>query len=232
MGKLTTGRPLTESGEPTDGPALELNPTGSAAELFTESPYPLASSPAAELWSAILQYPERDGSSEPAMLVWVGPDAMELPPHVHVNDSEYFRTLEGEATLVVDGQTHQLGPEDDITIESGCEHYFRNDTDEYVAFYVEAPWVKTIDVQFTFFGMDHDGVFSRDGSYAEPDFLQGILMAEHLYEGTRINAIPFTVQRFLWATLGRVAKAWGREAVDMTYLDDEFWKETVEQPDL
>lgn len=232
MGTIPTGRPLDEDGNPTDGPALQMDPDGPAAEMLAETPYPLASSPAAEMWSAIVQYPERDGSSEPAMLVWLGPDALELPPHAHVNDSEYFRTLEGEVTYVVDGEPHQLGSGEDITIEPGHEHRFRNDTDEYVAFYAELPWAKTIEIQFTFFGMDHDGVFSRDGSYAEPDLFQGLLMSEYLRDGTRITAAPFVVQRLLWATVGRLAKAMGRQATDETYLENEFWEETVEQPDI
>lgn len=229
---LTTGRPLDGDGEPTDGPALELNPDGPAAQLLRESPYPLASSPAAGLWSAIAQYPERDGSPRPAMVVWVAPDSMELPPHVHRHDAEYFRTLRGEVTLVVDGERHYLGPGEDLTIDPGQPHYFRNETDDYVAFYAETPWIRTIEVQFSFFGMDHEGVFSRDGSYAEPDLSQGLLMSEYLQEGTRIESIPFPVQRFLWATVGRVAKLRGREPVDERYLEDEFWAETVEQPDL
>lgn len=229
---ITTGRPLDSDGNPSGGPALELDPDGPAAQLLRESPYPLASSPAAELWSAITQYPERDGSAQPAMLVWVGPDGMELPPHVHRHESEYFRTLRGEVTLVVDGEHHNLGPGDDVTIEPGQTHYFRNDTDDYVAFYAETPWTRTIDVQFTFFGMDHDGVFSRDDSHGKPDLSQGLLMGEYLREGTRITLIPFPVQRFLWATLGRLAKLGGREAVDRTYLDDEYWRRTVEQPEL
>lgn len=229
---IRTGRPLGIDGEPADGPALELESDGPAARLLRESPYPLASSPAAELWSAITQYPERDGSSEPAMVVWVGPDSMELPPHVHLHDSEYFRTLRGEVTLVVDDEHHHLSSGEDITIDPGQPHYFRNNTDDYVAFYAETPWVRTIEVQFTFFGMDHDGVFSRDGSYSEPDLFQGLLMSEYLHERTRITSIPFTVQRLLWATLGQFAKISGRKAVDTAYLNDEFWRETVEQPEL
>jgi mannose-6-phosphate isomerase-like protein (cupin superfamily) len=229
---LTTGRPLDDDGEPTDGPALELDPDGRAAALLRESPYPLASSPAAGLWSAITQYPERDGTDAPAMVVWVGPDGMELPPHVHRHEAEYFRSLRGAVTLVVDDEHHHLGPGDDVTIDPGETHYFRNETDEYVAFYAETPWIRTIEVQFTFFGMDHDGVFSRDGSFAEPDLAQTVLLSEYLRDGTRITAIPYPIQRILWATIGRLAKLRGRQAVDEKYLQTEFWTETVEQPQL
>ncbi|OYR40810.1 cupin 2 conserved barrel domain protein [Halorubrum sp. Ib24] len=227
---ITAGRPLGKDGKLADAPALELDADGPATRLLRESPYPLASSPAAELWSVITQYPERDGSSDPAMVVWASPNSMELPPHVHPYDSEYFRTLRGEVTLVVDDERHHLSPGEDITIDPGQPHYFRNNTDDYVAFYTETPSIRPIEVQFTFFGMDHDGVFSRDDSYSEPDLFQGLLMSEYLHERTRITSIPFSAQRFLWGTLGRFAKMTGREAVDTAYLSDEFWNETVEQP--
>lgn len=232
MKTITTGRPIDESGELVDGPALEVNPDGPAAEMLAKSPYPLASSPSSETWAAILQYPERDGSSEPAMLVWLGPNATELPPHVHTHESEYFRTLRGEVTFVVEGEPHRLGPEEDVTIEPGSEHYFRNDTDEYVAFYAELPWIRTAETQMTSFGMDHDGVFSSDDSYSEPDFIQGLLLSEYLREGTKITVAPFAVQRLMWATVGRVAKAFGRQAIDETYLENRFWEENVEQPEI
>lgn len=232
MKTITTGRPIDQNGELVDGPALEIDPDGPPAEMLAESPYPLASSPSSETWAVIVQHPERDGSSEPAMLVWLGPNATELPPHVHTHESEYFRTLSGEVTFVVEGEPHRLGPEDDVTIDPGSEHYFRNDTDEYVAFYAELPWIRTAETQMTSFGMDHDGVFSSDGSYSEPDFIQGLLLSEYLSEGTKITVAPFAVQRLLWATVGRVAKAFGRQAIDETYLEDQFWEENVEQPDI
>lgn len=232
METITTGRPLDEHGDPTDGPALELATDGPAAEMFAASPNPLASSPATDTWSTVIRYPEDDDPKEPAMLVWLGPDATELPAHVHTNGTEYFRTLEGELTVVVDGEPHRLRPGEEMTVECGREHYFRNDTGDYVAFYVEVPWMKTIETQFTAFGMDHDGVFGDAGGYGEPGFVQGLLLGEYISDGTRITVAPFVVQRILWATVGRVAKAFGRRATDERYLDGEFWERTVEQPEL
>ena len=230
MDSITTGRPLDETGEPAEGPALELDPDGRAVERFAESPHPLASGPGSEMWSTILRYPSRDRTDAPAMLVWLGPDAMELPPHVHPIGSEYFRALRGEVTLVVDGDRHRLSPGQEMTIEAGDEHYFRNETGDYAAFYVEPPWEKTIDTQFTVFGMDHEGIFGDP--YGEPDVLQGLLLAEYVRAGTRITAAPVVLQRVLWATVGRLARALGRQAVDERYLDDEFWLDAVEQPDI
>jgi quercetin dioxygenase-like cupin family protein len=232
MNTITTGRPLDDAGEPTDGPALEIDPDSRAAELFSNSPHALASSPGMDTWSVILQYPEPSDSGDPAMLVWLGPEATELPAHVHTNGTEVLRAVDGELTVVVEDEPTRLSPGDELIIQLGEPHYFSNDTDDQVAFYAEVPWTKTIDTQFMTFGMDHEGVFGTDGEYSEPDFLHALLMFEYIRNGTRMTAVPFVVQRLLWASVGRVAKAMGRSAVDEKYLQDEFWEETVEQPSL
>jgi mannose-6-phosphate isomerase-like protein (cupin superfamily) len=227
---ITTGRPLDENGEPTDGPALEIDPDGRAAELFSDSPHALASSPGMDMWSTILNYPEQSDSGKPAMLVWLGPEATELPAHVHTNETEVLRAVNGDLTVVVEDEPTRLSPGEELTIQLEEPHYFRNDTDDQVAFYAEVPWTKTIDTQFMAFGMDHEGAFGTDGEYGEPDLLYGLLMFEYVRNGTRMTALPFSVQRILWASVGRVAKAAGRSAVNDKYLQDEFWKKTVEQP--
>jgi mannose-6-phosphate isomerase-like protein (cupin superfamily) len=229
---MITGRPLDTTGEPTPGPALEIDPDGRPAELFSNSPHALASSPGMDMWATILNYPEQDDSGDPAMLVWLGPEATELPEHVHPNDAEVFRALKGTLTVVVEGNPIRFSPKEEVAIQPGEPHYFRNDTDEYVAFHAEVPWTKTIDTQFMSFGMDHEGYFGADGEYGEPDFLQGLLMSEYIRDRTRTTVAPFVLQRLLWASVGRIAKATGRRAVDETYLQDDFWESTVEQPEI
>jgi mannose-6-phosphate isomerase-like protein (cupin superfamily) len=228
-GRIRTGRPLDDAGEPTDGPALDVDPDGPAAAAFAESPHALASSPGLGMWTSVLQYPDADGANDPEMLVWLAPDATELPEHVHTNRSERFRVLSGELTVVVDGAPVRVAAGDAVTVEPGEAHSFRNDTDETVAFRATVPWTRTIDMQYTTFGLDHDGKTGEDG---QPGALRGLLLAAYLRDGTRITAAPMTVQRVLWATVGRVATAAGYEAVEERYLRDAYWEATVEQPDL
>jgi mannose-6-phosphate isomerase-like protein (cupin superfamily) len=230
---VATGRPLDERGEPTDGPVLQVDPNGPAADLFRGSSYPLTSSPGARMWSALLEYPDNGMDADPVLLIWLAPNAMELPPHVHTRDTEYFRSLEGELTAVIEGEPHRLASGEDVTIDPGEEHTFRNDTDEFVAFYAELPWKKTAETQFTFCGLDHEGKFgSGNERYGEPGFVYALVMMEYLYDGTILTVLPISVQRLLWATVGRVAKALGHRAVEEKYLRDEFWIEHVEQPEL
>jgi quercetin dioxygenase-like cupin family protein len=226
---ITTGRPLDEDGQPTDGPALELDADGRAADLFAESPHALASGPGSGTWSVLL---DDVGDDRPEMVVWLAPDAAELPPHVHRTGDETFEALTGELTVSVEGESHRLSPGESRTVEPGQQHYFRNDTDGFVAFRVEPPWAKTVTTQYTFFGCDHEGKFGGDGEYGEPGPLHALVLSEAVSEETRIAIGPRVVQRAAWATAGRLAKLLGHEAVEERYLRDEFWRDHVEQPDV
>lgn len=232
METVTTGRPLDSDGEPTDGPALELDPDGRAAELLAEAASPLASSPGLGLWSAILRYPEPEAPERPELLVWLTPDATPLPAHVHTERSEDFECLRGELTVPVDGDDHHLAPGESVTVAPGEQHTFRNDTDDVVAMRATVPWRPTVDTQFTVCGLDHEGTFGRGDGYGEPGFLHGLVMSEAIRDGTRISGAPQAVQRLLWATVGRAASVAGYRAVDERFLRDDYWHGTVEQPDL
>jgi quercetin dioxygenase-like cupin family protein len=231
METLTTGRPL-EDGEPTDGPALELDPDGRAAKLLGDAVSPLASSPGLGLWTAILAYPEPEARERPELLVWLAPGASPLPEHVHTERPERFECLRGELTVPVEGDPNRLGPGEAVTVEVGERHTFRNDTDDLVAVRATVPWRPTVDTQFTVCGLDHEGSFARGDGYGEPGFLHGLVTSEAISDGTRIAGAPHALQRVLWATVGRAARATGHRAVDERFLRDEYWERTVEQPSV
>jgi hypothetical protein len=189
------------------------------------------SSPGTGTWAALLRYPD-DETARPALIAWLAPDASGPPPHIHTDETEYFRSVEGELTLIRDGEPHRLGPGEELTIQPGEAHTFRNDTDGFVAFFSELPSVKNVDAQFTLWGLDHEGAYGTDEEYGEPGLVYGLLVGEALRDEAVFEIAPLAVQRVLWATVGRVAKARGHRAIDEKYLTDEFWEATVEQPEL
>lgn len=228
MPTLTTGRPLDEDGDPLDGPALELDTESRAADLLAESPHALASGPGTGMWSVLLDDPET--ASRPEMVAWLAPDAVEFPAHVHETSPESFEVLSGRLTVFVEGERRVLAPGEEHAVEPGEEHYVRNQTDGFVAFRVTPPWAKTVETQYTFFGLDHEGEFGPDGEFGEPGILYGLVMSETISEETRVTAAPQVFQRATWATLGNVASLLGHEAIERRFLEDEFWREHVEQP--
>lgn len=229
MSLHTTGRPLDEHGEPTDGPALELDPESPAADLLRESPHALASAPGSGTWSVLLDDPDAE---RPEMVLWLAPDATVLPPHVHRTRDETFEALRGDLTVTVDGDPRTLHSGESCTVDPGVPHNFANETDDVVAFRVEPPWAKTVHTQYTVSGLDHEGAFGGGGEYGEPGLLHALVTAEAISEETRLQIAPDALQRALWATVGRAATLLGHRAVREEFLADDYWQRTVEQPSL
>ncbi|WP_276258859.1 cupin domain-containing protein [Haloglomus litoreum] len=228
---LRTGRPLDEQGEPRDGPVLELERGSEATELLRSAPRPLASNPGAGTWGTLLSHPDAGRTDAPELLQWLGPDAGQPPAHRHPAP-ERFEVLRGRLTVVRDGEDRRLDPGDAITVAPGVEHTFRNDTDGFVAFRAELPSMRTVLSLYTTWGLDHEGAFAADGGFAEPDPLHGLVLSEDVYPDTTVTAAPVALQRLLWATAGRVARARGYSGIDRSYLEDAFWRRHVEQPSL
>lgn len=231
MNEMTTGRPLDEHGEPIDGPGLTLDPDGPAARKLQDSPRPLVSSPGAGTWATLLESAEDGESTGPVLLQWLTPDASEPPAHYHPRP-ETFRAVEGELTVVVDGDARRLAPGEEVTVRPDEAHTFRNETDDVVAFTVELSSMRTVRGLFTIWGLDHEGAYAADGGYGEPGLLDALVISEGLRGDTTMTTLPPVVQRLLWATVGRAAKALGYQGVDETFVSDEFWERTVEQPRL
>lgn len=227
----TTGRPLDDQGEPTDGPSLELDPTGPAAQLLRESPRPLVSSPGAGTWATLLETADDGESSSPVLLQWLAPDATEPPSHYHPR-TESFSAIDGELTVVVDGDIRHIAAGESITVDRGTEHTFRNDTEDTVAFTVDLSSMRTAKGLFSIWGLDHTGAFGSDGEYGEPGLIHALLITEGLRGDTTMTTLPPSVQRVLWATVGPVARALGHRGIESTFFTDEFWERAVEQPQL
>lgn len=229
--RLTTGRPLDDGGDPVDAHALALDPDGPAADLLRDAPHPLVSSPGAGTWATLLASAAAAADDRPRLLQWLAPDAAVPPTHYHPR-SETFRAVEGEFTVVVEGDPVRLSPGESVTVEAGQPHTFRNDTDGVVAFVADLSSARTVDGLFSIWGLDHEGAFADDGGYGEPGSLHALLLGEALAGDTTMTALPLVVQRTLWATVGRVVRARGHRAVKERYRSDEFWRRTVEQPSL
>jgi quercetin dioxygenase-like cupin family protein len=210
---------------------LELDSGGEAAELLRSAPRPLASNPGAGTWGTLLSRPDTGAADAPELLQWLGPDAGQPPAHRHPAP-ERFEVLRGQLAVVRDGEAHRLGPGDAVTVAPGVEHAFRNDTDGFVAFRAELPSMRTVLSLYTTWGLDHEGAFAADGGFGEPGPLHGLVLSEDVYDDTTVTMPPVAVQRLLWATVGRLARAAGYSGIDESYLRDAFWRRHVEQPAL
>lgn len=226
---LRTGRPLAD-GSPVDGPTLALDPESDASALLRQSPRPLVSDPASRTWATLLERPDSGESDRPVLVQWVSPESPEPPAHYHPK-TETFETLEGQVTVVREGDPVQLGPGESVTVEPGQEHTFRNDTDEVVAFKAELPSIRTVKGLYTAWGLTHERGRDEDGEHPGPRPVQSLAVAADLYDETAMTMALSPVQRLLWATVGRVARLAGATGIDDAYLDASFWNRHVEQPE-
>jgi len=226
-GVLTTGRPL-DDGRPSAGPALELDREGPAAALLRESPRALAASPGADLWATLLERPDEGATERPVLAQWLGADAPATPSHYHPA-SERFEVVSGTLTVDVAGERRRLGPGESVTVEAGVEHAFRNETDGIVAFRAELPSMRTVASLYTTWGLDAEAAVGEGEADGQPAPLDALALAADAYPDTVTTVAPAALQRVLWATVGRAARALGG-GIDDRYLDDAFWERRVEQP--
>lgn len=229
MNTTTTGRPLSDGGDPTDGPALELDPDGRTATNLRSRVGPLVSGPSSRIWGALLARPEDHDGVHPAFLGILAPETDGVPLHYHPRETETFEVLEGELTLTVEGEDRALGPGDELTVQPGQLHGFRNDADAFTAVVAEQSSVIDYEAQVTLFGMDHEG---RLGSGGRPPLLHAAVLTAAMREDTVFASVPIPVQKALWVTVAPLGRAAGHRAVRERYLADEFWEAHVEQPDL
>lgn len=226
---LRTGRPLV-NGSPIDGPTLELNPESPASVHLRQSPRPLVSDPVNRTWATLLEQPNSGNTDRPVLVQWVSPDSPEPPVHYHPT-TETFKTLEGQLTVVRDGEPIQLDPGESLTVEPRHEHTFRNDTDEIVAFRAELPSIQMVKGLYTAWGLAHGRGRDEDGNFPGPGPIESLVIAADLYDETTMTIIPHSVQRVLWATVGRMARLSGATGITDVYLDGDFWNRHVEQPE-
>jgi len=60
--------------------------------------------------------------------------------HVHDDADKIYQVLDGEATVLVDGQSHVLGEGEAIIAHAGESHGLRNESDERLRVLVTMAW--------------------------------------------------------------------------------------------
>jgi mannose-6-phosphate isomerase-like protein (cupin superfamily) len=226
----TTGRPLDPTGRVREGPSLSLDPDGPAAARLAAAPRPLASNPAGNTWATFLEGPAEGETERPRLLQWLAPDATAPPPHVHPT-TETFTAVEGTVTVVRDGEGTALEPGATVRVDPGVAHTFRNDTDGVVAFEAALPSMRTVAALYTAWGRCHERA-GATGDFTTPGPLEALVLSADVAPETTMTAVPTAIQRALWATLGRAARAVGQDGIEERYLANDFWRRHVEQPAL
>ncbi len=223
---VTFGRTLVD-GEPVDE-GLRLPADSPTMGLLSSATGPLLSNPQlGEYGISLVTADETDGEYMRALAI-TPPGAQGPPEHVHPNYAERFEIIEGELIIEIDGEPRVLRAGETASVEAGRRHTFRNESDGYASFTVEArPAGRLTDVVETLFGMAHDGTLPASG---QPPFWQAMVMADELRGDTVFTSPPPVVQRLLATVFAPIGRRKGYRTAYPDYSDPAFWASRVEQP--
>ncbi len=228
MDNLIIGRTLDDNGNPVSGTGLKIDQEGKVAEVLQDTVGPLVSNPVSQEWvSELVPAEETGGEYLSALYIIAG----EGPPlHYHVGYEETFEVLKGELTIDYENTSHSVTPGETHTIASGTVHKPRYDGNEFAAAIGSVrPAAKTLELLMTMFGLTHEGKVDESG---QPDFLQGMVMADGFANDTVFVSPPPTITKALSIVISPLSRLLGYQSTYSEYEAMEFWKKHVEQPKL
>lgn len=222
---VTFGRTLVD-GVPTDE-GLTLPVDSPTLDVLSTAVGPLVSNPQVGEYAAALVTAAETNNEYLRGLAITPPGAQGPPEHVHPNYAEQFEVIEGSLVVEIDGEPQTVGAGEQTTVEAGHQHTFRNDSEEYASFTVEArPAGRLTDVVESMYGMAHEGKLTASG---EPTFWQAMVMADELREDTVFTSPPPAVQWLLSAVCAPIGRRLGYRSTYPAYSDPAFWETHVEQ---
>lgn len=135
------------------------------------------------------------------------PDDIGPPRHLHPDQQETYRVIEGELTLEMDGDEQVLGAGQSLVVPAGTPHTFHNGGDRPVRFTSEhtpaLDWERFIT---TIYDLDYDGRCNRKG---QPRPLQLFTTLSQRRGEEYLAGPPRSVQRLLAAVVGGIGRMTG-----------------------
>jgi quercetin dioxygenase-like cupin family protein len=138
------------------------------------------------------------------------PGARVVGEHLHPALHESFSVLQGELTVVRDGQRSTLRAGETADIEPGVWHDWFNEADVDAVVRVEVtPGERFAHMIETLFGLAREGHVDRKGM---PNLLQLALTAQEFSDVIVLRKPPPTVQRIVFGALEPIARRRGYRA--------------------
>lgn len=138
------------------------------------------------------------------------PGARVAGEHMHPALHESFSVLEGELTVVRDGQRSTLRPGERAHIDRGVWHDWFNETNVDAVVRVEiTPGERFAHMIETLFGLAREGHVNSKGM---PNLLQLALTAQEFSDVIVLRKPPPSVQRVVFDALGPIARRRGYRA--------------------
>jgi len=142
--------------------------------------------------------------------LWVVPGGAVASEHLHPSMRERFTVLEGELTVLLDGEETVATAGTVVEVLPGTRHDWRNPSDREAHVLVEVwPSRRFEQLIFTVFGLAQDGRVDAKGM---PSPLQAAVLAAEFDDVIRFTARPRWLQRLAIAALAPLGRARGLRA--------------------
>ena len=154
----------------------------------------------------------RDTGGERLEMEVTYPSSSIRPPmHYHPYQTEHFRVLSGEMTVVMDGQPRILKTGDTLEVPPNKHHAMWNHGDQpAVMHWTVTPALQTEQLFDTLAALANGGKTNSEGT---PNLLQVSLTMLHFSREFRLSKPPFAVQQLVFRLLSPLARLLGYRAV-------------------
>ncbi len=143
--------------------------------------------------------------------------SQEPPLHYHPLQSEIFTVLQGELTVLLNGEKKLYRAGQQLNIAPGCRHAMWNESEGIVT--VNWKVIPAMDTEYlleTGMGLARSGKTKKTGM---PAFLQVVMMADSFGKVFRLAKPPYAVQKLLFTVLKPVALLAGYKGRYKEYID-------------
>ena len=160
--------------------------------------------------ATIIELPWQNGEGRAVAEMTALPGARVVGEHLHPALHESFSVLQGELTVVRDGQRSTLRAGESAHIEPGVWHDWFNAADVDAVVRVEVtPGDRFAHMIETLFGLAREGYVNAKGM---PNLLQLALTAQEFSDVVVFRRPPAAVQRVVFGALGPIARRRGYRA--------------------
>lgn len=160
--------------------------------------------------ATIIELPWQNAEGRAVAEMTALPGARVVGEHLHPALHEHFSVLQGELTVVRDGQRSTLGAGESAHIEPGMWHDWFNAADVDAVVRVEiTPGERFAHMIETLFGLAREGYVNAKGM---PNLLQLALTAQEFSDVIVFRKPPPAVQRVAFGAIGAIARRRGYRA--------------------
>jgi len=141
--------------------------------------------------------------------VRIAPGAVGPEPHIHPKQSELFAVTSGRMLATVDGVEHVLGPGEELLVQPGEVHTFRN-ANEGEPLEFRCVVEPALNFQWMLTESAKSAIRTGGGNWKKASLLEAAYILRQIPGEYRLVGMPLVVQNLLLGTLATLAVLLGK----------------------